>query len=169
MYKKSVITLSILAIFSLVVALSGCSTHKVVKRYSGAEAEQYLRGRLWLDRYPEDRKDPFLVYFFDTRSNLGVHIRAFSVYKRIYEYYNYRADSEKLQFQFLHDDRKAETRYTIEQIKPVGEFNLKLTLQSDPQEKGKRSEYFSNTTWSGTQGVFESEELINMQKSGPGR
>jgi hypothetical protein len=137
----------------LLTLLEGCSSHRVVKRYTGAQAEQYLRRRMWVDRYPENAKQPFTLYYFDDDQPLGIHLRAYSSFKRVSEYFEYRADAEKISFNFLHDERKADTNYILEEIKPEGKFNLKLTILRDPQEKGSRHEFFSNTAWRNSRGL----------------
>ena len=144
LYAVRIILVALLLVGCLAV---GCSRYRVVERYSGAKAAQYLRGRYWLDRFPENRKQSFVYYVFAGRRDIGIHVRNASTFKASYEYFAFRDNSGKLSFQFLHDDRKADTKYVIEQIQPTGRFNLKLTLYSDPQENGRKSEYFSNTEW----------------------
>jgi hypothetical protein len=163
--KKIQVLSCALAVLFMLICLPRCSSHKVVKRYKGAQAERYLKGRLWIDRFPQDRKQPFLVYYFDDSEPLGIHIRAYSTYKRLSEYFSFASDSDRLSFTFLHDERKADSRYIIEEIKPEGRFNLKLTLVNDPQEKGKKCEYFSNTAWSNKDAFMVKDELMNFHRS----
>jgi len=162
--KKIQVLSFLLAVLFLLICLPGCSSHRVVKRYKGAQAERYLKGRIWVDRFPQDRKQPFLVYYFDDSEPLGIHIRAYSSYKRLSEYFSFASDSERISFLFLHDDRKADSKYILEEIKPEGRFNLKLTLVTDPQEKGKKGEYFSNTAWSGSDAFMVGDELLNFHR-----
>lgn len=158
--KKMIQLFSSMLMLLLILSLiPGCANHRVIKRYSGSQAAEYLKGRIWADKYPQNRKQPYQVYYFDQKKEIGVHIRAMSSYKRMDEYFHYKAEADRLQFLFPHDDRKADTKYVIEQITPVGPFNLKLTLMNDPQEKGRRLEYFSNTAWGKSDGFALPEEF----------
>lgn len=96
-------------------------------------------GRVWLDRYPEKRTDDVDLWIF-----LGGGIGIFehgSVWRSSTDFFEFERQGDRLLIRFLHDKKKAETKFTITpcQDRPP-EFDLCLTLDESPRG---RKRYYS--------------------------
>jgi len=102
---------------------------------------------VWLDRLPEDPYEPFQVYYFtEEGGRVGINAKADSAFRILLEIFEFidLADQGRLQFYFPHDRRKPASTYTIEKMKkPTAYFDTQLTLESDPQNGGKKKVYFT--------------------------
>lgn len=102
---------------------------------------------VWLDRLPEDPYEPFQVYYFtEEGGRVGINAKADSAFRILLEIFEFidLADQGRIQFFFPHDRRKPASTYTIEKMKkPTAYFDTQLTLESDPQNGGKKKVYFT--------------------------
>jgi hypothetical protein len=139
------VTLAVL-LFSLAI-LSGCmQKYRVVERYKGDAAKNLLLNKPWLDEYPAKPEQRFMAYVF-TDESVGVHDKADSAYRHMVEIFLLKATADRINYLFPHDRRKADTAYKLERISGDRYFNLKVTIEQDPQSGGKTYIYFSNTEW----------------------
>ena len=144
-----------LVLIALCLIISSCAKRcRTIETYRGSMAVNMLINRPWMDEFPEKPEQPFVGYIF-TDEAAGISDRADSLYKHLIEIFAFKSSAEKISFIFPHDRRKAESTYKVERIEFKGQFNLKLTLQKDPQMKGKTYVYFSNTNWN-----IKNEETI---------
>jgi hypothetical protein len=147
MNRRFVIYGAVLAIAVMVWCGMGCQkSYRVLERYSGEAAKNLLLNRPWLDEFPEKPEQKFMVYVFSDE-NVGAHDKADSAYRHLLEIFMLRASTEKISFLFPHDKRKADSSFKVERISRKGQFDLKLTLEHDPQLNGKSYVYFSCTEW----------------------
>ncbi len=102
---------------------------------------------VWLDRLPEDPYETFQVYYFtEEGGRVGINAKADSAFRILLEIFEFidLADQNRVQFYFPHDRRKPASTYTIEKLKkPTAYFDTQLTLESDPQNGGKKKVYFT--------------------------
>lgn len=100
---------------------------------------------LWLDRLPEDPYEPFQLYFFSEEGGrVGLNAKADSAFKILLEVFEFIDLGDKVQFYFPHDRRKPGSAYKVEKLKkPNAYFDVQLTLDSDPQNGGKKAIYYS--------------------------
>jgi hypothetical protein len=147
MNRRFLIILVACAVAFLLWSAAGCQKScRVLERYKGEMAKSLLLNRPWLDEFPDKPEKKFMVYVF-TDESVGAHDKADSAYRHLLEIFMLRVATDKIAFLFPHDQRKAETTYKVERIQRKGQFDLKLTLDRDPQLNGKPYVYFSCTEW----------------------
>jgi len=146
--KNRLLVHGALMVMTLSILLtSGCmQKHRIVERYRGEAARNLLLNRPWIDEYPAKPEQRFMAYVF-TDESVGIHDRADSAYRHLIEIFLLKVSAEKIGYLFPHDRRKAETTYKLERIQGDRYFNLKVTIDQDPQAGGKSYIYFSNTDW----------------------
>ena len=77
---------------------------------------------------------------------VGINAKADSAFRILLEIFEFidLADQGRIQFHFPHDRRKPASNYSIEKLKkPTPYFDTQLTLESDPQNGGKKKVYFT--------------------------
>ena len=158
-------TKNILIIIAILcgLALAGCSSTRVLEKYSGEKAKNMLFNRPWLDEYPQKPDQRFMAYVYSDEG-IGIHDKADSAFVHLLEIFTFRATAEKIFFLFPHDNRKAETPYKVEKISGHPPFNLRLTISQDPKVTGKPYTYFSNTDWDVSDGTTLPKEIRIFSK-----
>lgn len=120
--------------FSLGIVLYGS--------FSPRPLHRPLTDYIWLDRLPEEPTDPFKAYYFS--SDGAVMVDAPSCYKVVLEIFEFKADGKNIIYNFLHDGRRANSGYVIERMdRPTKDFDTRLTLAKDPNNKNKKTIYFT--------------------------
>lgn len=105
-----------------------------------------LHDQLWLDSIPENSWDSFQMYVFLKKGHkVGLHVQAHSTFKQTLEVFEYKDKAGgDLFFYFPHDQRKAQTKYSIIPLRePQGPFTCKLRLEQDPQNGGQPHIFYS--------------------------
>lgn len=127
-----------------------CNREPVAEQQAAAgqvapAADPTLVECLWLDRLPEDPYEPFQLYFFSEEGGrVGLNAKAESAFKILLEVFEFIDLGDKVQFYFPHDRRKPNSSYKVEKLKkPNAYFDVQLTLDSDPQNGGKKTVYYS--------------------------
>ena len=112
-------------------------------REPGVAHPRELVDVVWLDRDPGMTTDPWKAYIF-TPENIGIAIDAASSYKLTLEFFEFKADAKKIGFRFPHDNRNPSAGYKIEKMKkPTKYFDTTLTIESDPQNGGQQTVYYT--------------------------
>ncbi len=145
--NRSLFYASLVVMACSILLTSGClQKHRVLERYKGEAARNLLLNRPWIDEYPAKPEQRFMAYVF-TDESVGIHDKADSAYRHLVEIFLLKVSAEKIGYLFPHDRRKADTAYKLERIQGDKYFNLKVTIDQDPQAGGKSYIYFSNTEW----------------------
>ena len=83
--------------------------------------------------------------FLKKGHKVGLHVQAHSTFKQTLEVFEYKDKAGgDLFFYFPHDQRKAQTKYSIIPLRePQGPFTCKLRLEQDPQNGGRPHIFYS--------------------------
>jgi hypothetical protein len=136
----------LLALLLAVAAAAALSQRAPVLPPNGVECpENVLVDKIWIDRVPETGRDSFSLYFFSSEEAgeddwmLGVHVSG-TLIRRVTELFAYRVRDKQLKFVFPADGSSASSRYSIVEERK-GQFELKLSLASDPRHGGEAHVY----------------------------
>lgn len=115
---------------------------------SPAPAADLLMNRPWFDGYPVDPKPekPYHAYLF-AEDGMGLYVTLKSRYTQEIELFYYKADKGKIQIYLPETKVKANGSYAISPCKGPGEFDVKLSLSTDPKNNLKSKDYFSFEHW----------------------
>lgn len=101
-----------------------------------------LYERLWIDHLPRGHKDSFRMYFFLKRHPVGVHLLFHSATYRTQEFFQYELKGKQVTFDFPDPGVKPSSKVRFENVKGDPHFDMKVTLERDPQTKGVEYSYF---------------------------
>src|SRR3954469_9042981 len=111
--------------------LAACSSSKSAS-IEGDEAKRLLIDRNWLDRMPETERDKLHVYRFVPNMGGGVY-QDRTIFKGTFELFNFGVDGDHIVFDLLETHDKVRSQFKIEDVDGPGNFDLKLTVYSDPR------------------------------------
>ena len=118
------------ACLGLVVALAACS-HKSAG-ISAEEQGKLLIDRNWIDRMPETERDKLHVYRFVPNMGGGVY-QDRTIYKGTFELFKFAVDGDHIDFDLLETHDHVRSQFKIEDTDGPANFDLKLTVYSDPR------------------------------------
>lgn len=105
--------------------------------------EGQLVNQFWVDRIPQDPSESFRGYLFDMEG-FGIMAEAPTCYRITFELFEYREDGKAISYAFPHDGRRANTPFTIEPLRPpTRDFDTRLTILKDPNNKNKKTVYYT--------------------------
>jgi len=98
--------------------------------------------RLWIDHLPKGQKDGFRAYFFLKRHPVGVHLLFHSATYRTQEFFQHEVKGKKVTFLFPDPGVKATAKVSFQNVSGDHHFDMKMTLDRDPQTKGAEYSYY---------------------------
>lgn len=101
-----------------------------------------LLDRLWIDHLPKGHKDSFRMYFFLKRQPVGVHLIFHSATYRTQEFFRHEIKGKKVSLEFPDPGVRAQTKVRFRRVDSDPHFDMKMTLDRDPQTKGVEYSYF---------------------------
>ena len=103
---------------------------------------ELLRERPWWDKYPNDPRATYHVYLFSKQRNLGAYVIV-TAWRANYEFFLYKVLGNKVFYYFPESKTKGSTPVTIVNERGPHNFDLKLTLASDPKQESRPTKYYS--------------------------
>lgn len=90
-----------------------------------------ILSRVWFDRKPGGPSDEREIWIF-LAGGLGIHEKG-SWWRVTMDIFDFERQGNKVTLTWLHDKKKAETRFDVETCDDTPPFNLCLTLQNPPR------------------------------------
>jgi hypothetical protein len=96
-----------------------------------AGSPRMILGRVWFDKYPEKRADEIQILIF-LGGGIGLYERG-SGYRAAFDIFEFERQGDRVLLTFLHDKKRAETKFTVQACDERPPFNLCLDLADSPR------------------------------------
>jgi hypothetical protein len=112
-------------------ALSSPASPTASPAGEAADNPRLILGRVWFDQYPEKRTDDIQIWIF-LGGGIGIWEKG-SVYRASNDIFEFERQGDKIDMTFLHDKKRAQTKFTVHACDDKPPFDLCLDLADSPR------------------------------------